>query len=486
MSKSLLTYIFALLFYSVASFGTTTQVVPTQCGTTLPTLSTPIYASLVANATAYKFRVELDGQFYEVEKTLRTFKLTDLPVYRFAAIYYIQVAAKVNGVYSDFGVECDITAPSPTTWIIDSMCGTTLTALDQIIYATSVSNATGYRFRIMNTENTNQIYILDRALREFRMSQLDVSSGSSFLVDVAVRNMDGTYLPYGPACVINTPNLTTQLTIEFCGKNLDALSEDLYAVPVSFASRYRFKVTDVLNPANEAAVEKPLATFELSEFPFIKYDNPYLVSVSVRDQAGVWQPYGPNCTVITPTMPIPKIQLSQCDLIASTMNEVIYADAILNATAYRFRLQTSTFSQWIDRPVRSFTLDMFNGLTPGTEYTVRVAVKVGGTYSAYGKACTITTPLQEEINRLTDAPIQQNPSVYPNPFRDSFYLKLPDTTNHLATITICDTTGREVENHSVNLQALDSTAFGATLPEGIYLVRVLTKDNQYSVRVLKK
>jgi hypothetical protein len=450
-------------------------------------LSTPIYASLVSNATSYKFRIELDGQFYEIERPLRTFRLTDLPVYRFAATYYVQVAVKVGGVYGDFGAECDITAPSPTTWIIDSMCGTTLTAMDQIIYATAVANASGYRFRVTNTENTNQVYTVDRTLREFRMSNISgIASGSTFLVEVAVRNIDGTYLPYGPACLIGTPNLTTQLSLDSCGKNLDALSDDLYAVPVSFATGYRFKVTDVLNPANEIAVEKPLAVFDLSDITFIKYDTPYLVAVSVRDQAGDWQPYGLSCTVYTPKMPIPKIQLSQCELMASSMTEVIYADAIINATAYRFRLQTETYSQWIDRPTRNFTLSMFSGLTPGTEYTVRVAVKVGGTYSAYGKACNITTPMPEEINRMAELPSHQNVTAYPNPFEDGFFLKLPSTDDEEMTVLICDATGREIEKHRVQSSTAASNAFGAYLPRGVYIVRVIFKDDQYIVRVLKK
>lgn len=488
------TLLISFLMLASAATGTpamaqTTQVVSSQCGSTLPGLGTAIMANIVPGATAYKFKVTLDGNDYVIEKSLRTFKLTDLPVYRFAAAYQVEVAAKVNGVFGPYGSSCAIVAPTPVTSVIDAMCGSTLSQMDQPVYASLVAYAPGYRFRVTNAVNPSEVYIVDRSLREFRMSQLGVPANGNYIIDVAVKNFDGTYLPYGPACMVSTPAITTQITETYCGKYVGSLTETIYANYVSFATRYRFKVTDASNIANEGTVESNLRVFSLSSLPFIQYNKVYVVSVAVKDQSGTWQPYGTPCSIHTPAMPIPKIQLSQCNLYASNMNQQVFADEIPNATVYRFRMQSNdgSYSQSIDRPTRSFTLNMFSGLQMGAEYTIRVSVKVGGTYSSYGKACNIFTP-QGEINRQAnpDLIIEDELSISPNPFTSSFAIALPEMTDNSVRVSIFDTAGRSIEDHVVKPGQIAALSFGDQLTPGAYVVNIDTGAETYQRKLIKK
>src|SRR6476660_2399541 len=172
------------------------------------------------------------------------------------------------------------------------------------------------------------------------------------------------------------------------------MSDNILADLVPNVQGYRFKVTDLTSPTIVKTIDRTLRFFSMNLFTGILYNHPYKVEVAIKDAAGTWLSYGEVCTVFTPGLPIPKIQLSQCELVGPALNTLMYADEIPNATAYRFRLENTQlgYSHSIDRNARSYSVHMFNGLQQNTAYTVKVAVKVNGAFGAYGKACDVTTP----------------------------------------------------------------------------------------------
>jgi hypothetical protein len=183
------------------------NVLAATCGQTLSVLDENIFSNLVAGAQGYRFKVTnvATNQVQSIDRALRVFKLTQLANYAFAQTYRIEVAVKFNNVWQPFGNTCTVTTPTPLTKVEAQLCGSTLTEMSQVIYANQVSFAQGYRFRITNM-STEAVSIIDRPLRDVRLSSVfGATNNTAYQIEVAVKNIDGTYLPYGEACSVNSP-----------------------------------------------------------------------------------------------------------------------------------------------------------------------------------------------------------------------------------------------------------------------------------------
>jgi len=90
----------------------TTKVKSTICGTTLATISSKIAANPVYNAEGYRFEITSNGTTVEYNSPVYNFKLSQTgATVAFNTVYLIRVAAKVNGVYGEYGAFCDVTTP---------------------------------------------------------------------------------------------------------------------------------------------------------------------------------------------------------------------------------------------------------------------------------------------------------------------------------------------------------------------------------------
>jgi hypothetical protein len=228
------------------------NVLAATCGQTLSALDENIFSNLVSGAQGYRFRVTnlATNQVQSIDRALRVFKLTQLPNYAFAQNYQVEVAVKFNNVWQPFGNACTVTSPTPLTKVEAQMCNTTLSGLSQSIFANQVSFAQGYRFRITNM-TTQAVAIIDRPLREIKLSSVaGVESNTSYQFEVAVRNTDGTYLPYGEACIISSPINDTVRTTN------GSFQVDWKAVasPNPFESEFNLSVTSSLPELVEVKV----------------------------------------------------------------------------------------------------------------------------------------------------------------------------------------------------------------------------------------
>jgi hypothetical protein len=133
------------------------------------------------------------------------------------------------------------------------------------------------------------------------MSNLvNIEYNTTYNVEVAVRNTDGTYLSYGPACNITTPMFpTVGLEDTQCDEYLvSSNSETLFAESYPGAEGYRFLLTNV-GLEYIQTVERALRTVTLNNFTGLLPDEIYTVRVAIRLN-GVWGPYGKSCSIITP------------------------------------------------------------------------------------------------------------------------------------------------------------------------------------------
>ena len=99
----------------VAAINTipTTKIKSTICGTTLATISSKIAANPVYAAEGYRFEIITGGVPTVYDSNFYNFKLSQSgAAVAFNTVYSIRVAAKVNGVYGEYGASCDVTTPS--------------------------------------------------------------------------------------------------------------------------------------------------------------------------------------------------------------------------------------------------------------------------------------------------------------------------------------------------------------------------------------
>jgi Secretion system C-terminal sorting domain len=218
-----------------------TNVIATQCGSTLTDYNSVIYANLVPGAQRYRFRVtDLEtNQVIIKDYALRNLYLKSLSFYRYNQAYSIEVAVRRNNIWEPYGAACTVSTPVASTQVRASQCGSTLTTSSDLVYADYVYATTSYRFRITNT-STNSVQIIDRPIRAFTFSLVtDYSIGTVYNVDIAVMNTDGTYLPFGSVCTVTTPGalfkeLTTKSVVDVF---------EVSGIPNPFSENFKLNVT---------------------------------------------------------------------------------------------------------------------------------------------------------------------------------------------------------------------------------------------------
>ena len=380
-------------------------------------------------------------------------------------------------------------------------CGITLAALDTPIYSTLVANAQGYRWRVTKmingvaSTNPADIQSIDTQLRTFKIVQLtSYAFDTQYQVEVAVRvnNVWPTY--YSAACTFRTPATTTQIISTQCGGTLAMMTDVVYADIVSYTSGYRFKVTNLLNTNDVQIIDRSLREFRFNLLNNIPFNNPYKIEVAIRNTDGTYLPYGPACTVTTPSFPTTALQNSQCDYVATSTTELIYANLVSNATLYRFYFTNTAlgYSYTVDKPLRVFQLNTIPGLSGGTTYTVQVAVQIGGVFGPYGKACTITTPVALNAKSEAVATAAVSPTAtfevmaLPNPFAENFKLDVQTSSDALIHVKVYDMLGKLLESREVTATDVQTLEVGSNYPSGVYNVIVTQGDNAKTLRVIKR
>ena len=387
--------------------------------------------------------------------------------------------------------------PPIVSTINPTLCNTTLTAINQQIFSTLVAGAQGYQWRVttISGPNVGQVQTLNTLLRVMRLTELpNFAYGATYQIEVAVR-FQGFVQPYpGATCNVTTPLPVCQLVN--CDQQLGNIQDAVFANLVPFATGYRFRITDPLNPANTQVLDRNLREFRMSQitaFP-VQYNKTYIVEVAVRNTDGTYLPFGAACQVTTPLFPTTGLQDAQCDnglggaYEVPTLTTQIFANSWPGVIGYAFRLTGPGLpggNAEVVKQLRVFTLSDFAsfGLQPGAEYSVQVRLIFNANDAAgpYGKVCTIKVPGSARIKA-----VDFNAVAYPNPFAENFNIDLTTSQTEKVTVKVYDMAGRLLEERTATVSEAETNGLGDRYPAGVYNVIVSQGDEVKTLRVIKR
>ena len=474
-----------------------------QYNTETNQFSSPGTASLTTLCLPLDWYADVDGDGYGVDSTL--INACNSPGESYVLLggdcddtNNLVYPGAIDVCYDGLDNNCDGIIDNGCTPIVTvvqpSQCGITLAAVNSYVYANIVAGAQGYRFRVTNL-STNQVQTIDQLLRAFRITQLtNYAFNTEYSVEVSVR-INNVWQPfYGTPCNVSTPDTTTQIQASQCNSTLSNINNSIFADIVPFATGYRFRVTNTLNPIDVQTIDRPIRDFKMSNLTSFEYNTTYNVEVAVRNTDGTYLSYGPVCNITTPMFPTVGLQDAQCDdYLVSSNTETLFAESYPGAEQYRFLLENvgQPYSQTFDRPIRTVTLNNFTGLLPGETYTVRVAIRLNGVWGPYGKSCSIITPggvgRTDEVTRMDEGASNEFKAIaYPNPFNSSFAIDVRTSNTETVNLSVYDMTGRLLEVKEVKAQDASNYQFGDRYPSGVYNVIVTQGNETRTVRVVKQ
>ncbi|GGD14855.1 hypothetical protein GCM10011343_02340 [Flavobacterium orientale] len=400
--------------------------------------------------------------------------------------------------------------------ITSNVCGSVNNGLNNTIQSSQVNLGSGYvigyRFEVTNTE-TGEVRTIDRNVHHFKLTMFGddfYSYGTTYAIRVAAI-INGEVQPYnGTTCNITTTSVgSTSIVAAQCGSTLATMSSSINAVAVNPTPiKYRFRVARADAPTTFYYVERTVPNFNLTMVAGLPltFGTQYLVAVQIRVKLAGFESWSQwsaaGCSVYTPEAPTTSLTVAYCEYVASSNADLIYATPLPGATMYRFLLlgfdfdanneMIVVYEQYVDTPNPYFSLSMFTGLVPGLNYSVSVAAQLFGTFTPYGKECSVTTPggarnAQDNNNTAPNQiPLNFKATANPNPYEDSFVLQIQSNSSAVVQYTIYDMTGRLLETKEVNHSELQYSRLGMAYPSGIYNVIVVQEDQTQTIRMVKK
>ncbi|MEL1243109.1 T9SS type A sorting domain-containing protein [Flavobacterium sp. DGU11] len=459
-----------------------TKLTTASCGSTLSSFDTPLLANTVYLAESYRFKITNGANVQILNRSVNHFRLDMLPSYQYGVTYTVEVATLFNGAYGPYGPACTVNAPAaPLTQLNNASCNTTVDSFNTSLNAISVASAEGYRFRVVNGANVQTI---EGTNSYFRLNQLEsYQYDTTYTVTVAIKT-DGVYGPYGPACTVTSPAAQqTQLNSASCGITVPGFNTNLYATTVPSVTGYRFRVA---NGASVQTIEGSASYFRLNQLGSYQYSTVYTVDVAVS-VGGVYGAYGPACTVTTPAPPVTQLRAQDCGITVAGFGTNLYADEVILAEGYRFRVMHGATTDIVDRPNRNFRIKMLPSYTYNTTYSIEVAVLIDGVYGPYGAACEVSTPASgTRQNMANDEESVRELTAFPNPYETSFTLLLETESNEPVHIQAYDIMGKILDNSTVSPEELSGLRIGENYAAGIYSIIVSQGSYTKVVKMVKK
>ncbi|MBD3582703.1 fibronectin type III domain-containing protein [Flavobacterium selenitireducens] len=283
------------------------QVLASQCGTTLTSISSVIGAvSYGAPFNGYRFKVvnTATGAEQTIDRTAPNFSLSQLASYDYATTYSISVMLRRNGIWLNYyGPACLVSTPAildpgGSAAVSPSQCGATLNSISTLIATTSIPGVTGYRFRVTNMtddSNPHAVQTIERSINFFALTMLTrFNYGTEYQIEVAVKT-NGNWSGYGAPCNVFSPAVPT---LNNCGASIASPSTLIATTSLNRVQAYRFEITNMTS-FEQITVDRSQNFFSFAQVPNFVPGALYGVRVSVQT-SGHWSPYGEACEITAP------------------------------------------------------------------------------------------------------------------------------------------------------------------------------------------
>ncbi|WNM20217.1 T9SS type A sorting domain-containing protein [Flavobacterium capsici] len=335
----------------------TTTFWTSVCGQTLAGLNTSIrpYYTFSNNlpvgvlVTGYKFMITdlITNQVREVEKANGMIRITDTDIASYGRSYSIKVAIKLNAEWQPYNSEnCTVTTPSiPTTTV--SNCGT-LAAINSPIYATSVANATRYRYTItlmggeMNdVELESQTFTrTGNFVRLTELTTVPILYNAIYKVNVSAESLLGGVLTFSApgTCYMSSP-AEPVLQYESCqngGLAPSSMTTPLYVTPYTGSPMYRYIVENEISGYSQT-IETITRYVRLSQFNALaplQAGGTYRIRIQIQLYGVYYE--GKDCEVTVPG------GSSSGSMPSRVMEQSLEAVAYPNPFANNFQLNIKT------------------------------------------------------------------------------------------------------------------------------------------------
>ncbi|OYU83808.1 MAG: hypothetical protein CFE24_09600 [Flavobacterium sp. BFFFF2] len=372
-----------------------------------------------------------------------------------------------------------ITHIAPT--ITSPSCGSRLNAITAPITATAVANATNYLFEVTGNGSTRTYY---SATNSFNFTQLPGSTAYNTAYSVRVAaGFNGQYAAFGAACSLTTPAVanTTQVISSMCGTILASMTTPIYCGQIVGASAYRFEFTTGGVSKNIDSTTNSVQINNLTGGA--AFGTAYSVRVAAQ-VGGSWQAFGTACTVTTPAAST-QIRTNQCGVTLANKWSILYCSAVTGATAYRFEWSNGGTVLTFNSTTSNMQLGNYTGWALSTTYSVRVAVQFGGSWQAYGSACSVKTPATM-ARGISEETVSFTVKAIPNPFETEYVLMAQGCNQTPIQVAVYDMLGKQVEQFNVEASELENRSLGTNYSSGIYNVMISQGDDQQVIRIIKK
>ena len=400
MKKSIFLIIF--LFTGLNSFG---QLLPQLRGVDCNRSNTQLYQNLYANITGgvqYRFKVTNNTTLVtdSITKATRGFNLNELPsLNRYNCTYDVQVQMDNGSGFGAYGNICNPSTVAITTKLRSADCGKNLPTIGTTVYA-SLSTADSWDFEVRNvTDPATTEVVSGLPTRAFALTMASAPFQlNNQEYEVRVRTLQGGVIqPWGDWCSLFTPAIIAKLRNSDCGLSLSSINYPVYA-NVTSADSWDFEVRNVTDPATTEIVSSSDREFRLTDASaqYQLFNEEYEIRVRTT-QGGAVQPWGVWCSVFTPNVAPPEIT----DGCGNTFNYLAYEFITctdVSATTYRWRLRIgSTVVDTVNTSTNQVRIaDFLDNLNQplydyGTTYNISAQADIGGTWTAYGNACSVTT-----------------------------------------------------------------------------------------------
>jgi hypothetical protein len=296
-----------------------------------------------------------------------------------------------------------------TTQLQTNVCGKGGYDLSNAILCDPVTPVQDYEWEFTNT-TTGAVYTKVKGNNYQSMALWAVPGlqyGATYSVRVRARILN-QWRGWGPACTIGMQATipVTQLNTASCGATALTLNDAIYSTAVWGASNYQFEFSNSSGFYTLYTKNNSTPNCVLWTVPGLQYGQSY--DVRVRScVGGSWSAFGSVCSVsMQGAAPVTQLTSASCGATGLTLNDGIYAAAISGASSYQFEFTNSggfsaVYTKNNNTP--SCALWVVQGLQYGQSYNVRVRALVGGSWSAYGAACTISLQSSIPATQLSSA-----------------------------------------------------------------------------------